>query len=98
MGLSPQAQLEREVWLAEERTRQEAFQAAESAKIRRTIEDQLRVELNEVLAQHSGINWRSIFCCCWPKRQVGCAGEGARAQAFCCQTKFVCHRHSAPPL
>lgn len=72
VGLSPQAEMERAVWLQEERMRQEAFQQAESAKLRRTIEDQLRVELNDVLEQHS-FTWRSIFCCCFPKRKVRAA-------------------------
>jgi hypothetical protein len=69
VGLSPQAEAERAVWLAEERARQEAFQQVESAKLRRTIEDQLRVELNDVLAKSSR-SWRDIFCCCFPKRMV----------------------------
>lgn len=69
VGLSPQAEAERAVWLAEERARQEAFQQVESAKLRRTIEDQLRVELNDVLAKSSRC-WRDIFCCCFPKHVV----------------------------
>jgi hypothetical protein len=69
VGLSPQAEAERAIWLAEERARQEAFQQAESAKLRRTIEDQLRVELNDVLAK-SSFSWRDVFCCCLPKRAV----------------------------
>jgi hypothetical protein len=69
VGLSPQAEAERAVWLAEERARQEAFQQAESAKLRRTIEDQLRVELNDVLSKSSR-SWRDLFCCCFPKHVV----------------------------
>lgn len=69
VGLSPQAEAERASWLAEERARQEAFQQAETAKMRRTIEDQLRVELNDVLAKNS-FSWREAFCCCFPKKTV----------------------------
>lgn len=69
VGLSPQAEAERAAWLVEERARQEAFQQAEAAKLRRTIEDQLRVELNDVLAK-SSFSWRDAFCCCLPKRAV----------------------------
>jgi len=69
VGLSPQAESERAAWLAEERARQEAFQQAETAKMRRTIEDQLRVELNDVLAKNS-FSWREAFCCCFPKKTV----------------------------
>jgi hypothetical protein len=69
VGLSPQAQAEREVWLAEERTRAAAFQSAEAARIRRHVEDQLHGELNDVLAQHS-FSWRRLLCCCCPPQQA----------------------------
>lgn len=78
VGLSPQAAAEREEWLAEERTRQEAFQQAETAKLRREIEDQLRLELHGALAKKQGFSWRDTFCCCFPRRKVsrlfGCGG------------------------
>jgi hypothetical protein len=57
------------VWLAEERAKQEAFQQAEAAKMRQHIEDQLRVELNDALA-NKRFSWKETFCCCLPKRKV----------------------------
>lgn len=77
VGLSPQAAAEREEWLAAERTRQEAFQQAETAKLRREIEDQLRLELHGALAKQ-GFSLRDMFSCCFPRRTVsrlpGCGG------------------------
>lgn len=70
VGLSPQAEAERNSWLAEERVRQAAFQEAETARIRRTVEDQLRAELQDALASRNRFSWRSIFCCCFPRTQV----------------------------
>lgn len=86
VGLSPQAAAEREEWLAAERTRQEAFQQAETAKLRREIEDQLRLELHGTLAKQ-GFSWRDMFSCCFPMRTVsrlsGCGGVVQRAGTTC---------------
>lgn len=40
---------------------------AEIDKMRRTIEDQLRRELDDVLAVHNKTTWRDYLCCCCPR-------------------------------
>lgn len=50
--------------LAQQAAAAAAFQQAELAEMRRTIEDQLRGELQDALARHSGRSWRDLFCCC----------------------------------
>jgi hypothetical protein len=44
-------------------------------RMRRTIEEQLRSELNDALAKHNKSTWRDMFCCCFPRKQgVSCTG------------------------
>jgi hypothetical protein len=45
-------------------------------RMRRTVEEQLRSELNDALAKHNKSTWRDMFCCCFPRKQGvrrGCA-------------------------
>jgi hypothetical protein len=86
VGLSPQAAAEREEWLAAERTKQDAFQQAETAKLRREIEDQLRLELHGALHTKQGFSWRDMFSCCFPRRTVSMRLSG-RDGMQCAGTK-----------
>eukprot|EP00879_Flechtneria_rotunda_P014158 GHRR01014794.1.p1 GENE.GHRR01014794.1~~GHRR01014794.1.p1 ORF type:complete len:253 (+),score=85.94 GHRR01014794.1:185-943(+) len=67
VGLSPE---EEKAAIQQEKARQAAFQQAELQKMRQKMEDQLRMELNDALSQHSQRSWRDIFCCCLPTKQV----------------------------
>eukprot|EP00775_Hariotina_reticulata_P009982 gene9982-10137_t len=65
--LSPE---EQHAAIEQEKARLAAFQQAELVNIRRTIEDKLRSELNDVLASHNKTSWRDYLCCCLPRKQV----------------------------
>lgn len=48
---------------------QAAMKEVEVERMRRNIEEQLRLELNDALAKHNKTTWRDMFCCCFPCKQ-----------------------------
>jgi hypothetical protein len=63
---------------------QAALKKAEVERMRRTIEEQLRSELNDALAKHNKTTWRDMFCCCFPRKQgVSCTAAGS---LMCCSS------------
>lgn len=55
---------------AADKAQQAALQQQEMDRMRRTLEEQLRTELNDVLAANEASGWRQYLCCCMPKKQV----------------------------
>ena len=69
VGPSPYLEAERAA-LEEEKAKHVEMQQLEADRIRRTVEDQLRAELDEMLAAHASGGWKAIFCCCFPRKEV----------------------------
>jgi hypothetical protein len=69
VGPSPHLEAERAA-LEAEKAKHIEMQHQEVEKIKRTVEDQLRAELDEMLAAHASGGWRAIFCCCFPRKEV----------------------------
>jgi hypothetical protein len=77
--LSPE---EQHAAIEEEKARLAAFQQVELMNMRRTIEDKLRNELQDVLASHHKQSLRDYLCCCLPRKQVTTSGPGKHAQCI----------------
>eukprot|EP00879_Flechtneria_rotunda_P031603 GHRR01034540.1.p1 GENE.GHRR01034540.1~~GHRR01034540.1.p1 ORF type:complete len:256 (+),score=70.23 GHRR01034540.1:186-953(+) len=95
VGLSPE---EEKAAIQQEKARQAAFQQAELQKMRQKMEDQLRMELNDALSQHSQRSWRDIFCCCLPTKQVSRSmlpGQNLACVLDCCWLIANCAQESS---
>jgi hypothetical protein len=70
---------------------QAALREAELERMRRTVEEQLRSELNDALAKHNKSTWRDMLCCCFPRKQrVRCGCAGTRAAPSAATSLYVC--------